>query len=254
MSHRALFLLSLILLGSLFYVSYVVLMPIIVSAIIAYLLLPLKRFLRSYRLTNVQATLVVFIPILAIFVLFLVFMIPLIQEEFWNLLLFLPQYGQMISDRLAHWQAQLDQIDFLKKFSEMKVDLGTFVPDFLQLIKMSVLKLLSSTSFFTDFILYSILIPIFTFYLLKDYEFILGKVSGLVPLQYRAATSSVFKKIDERLINYVGGQFILGVIFTLYYCVFLSIVGLKHGLIIGILTGLFFFIPIFPETNIFSIH
>ncbi len=101
MSHRFLFIFSSILVAAFVYVSRAVLMPVILSSILAYLLLPAKRSCVELGLSQTQSTLIVFLPSLSFFVLLLVFMIPLLQEELWNLLSVLPEYGQLVSDREA---------------------------------------------------------------------------------------------------------------------------------------------------------
>lgn len=244
MSHRILFLLSVFLLMAGIYLSRGVLMPVILSAVFAYLLLPAKRFLLKKSLSQTLGTLIVFFPSLGLFILFLAFMIPFLQDEFMNFMALLPHYGQLISERVADWQSHLNQHEILQKFSELQVDLISFVPDVLVLLKNTLLRLLNNTSLIADFILYLALVPLFTFYFLRDAEAIFAKLMRLVPNQYRKTVSSIFTDIDGRLVSYVRGQFILGFIFTIYYMIFLSACGLKHALVISVLTGIFFFVPV----------
>lgn len=243
MTHRLWFLLSLLLIGVFLYYAWVILLPITLSAILAYLLLPAKKALIVRGLPNRLSTWLVFFPFFSLVLLFFVILIPIFQREFWNFLMMLPEYGEMIRDHLHHWQLHLTGNKLLSQFSELKIDISSFMPDAISFVKSTLLRLLQNTSLIADILIYAILVPLFTFYFLRDADYIFNTLGKLIPRLYSNTSFKILRDINVRLVSYIRGQFLLSIIFSIYYMSCLSAVGLKHGLVLGFLTGTFFFVP-----------
>ena len=87
--------------------------------------------------------------------------------------------------------------------------------------------------------------PIVTFYLLRDWDLALNKISTYIPKKYKVEVTDQFVAIDKVLSAYIRGQTNVCLILGVFYAVGLSMVGLDFGFLIGFLTGIFTFIPYF---------
>ena len=244
MTHRFLFLMSLCFIGILLYFSWFVLLPITLSAILAYLLLPAKKALCDKGIPNGLSTWLVFVPFFSLVLLFFIILIPIFQRELWNFIMMLPEYGEMVRDQLSLWQQHLAESQFLKKFSELKIDISSFMPDIMSLVKSGLLRVVQNTSIIADILLYAVLVPLFNFYFLKDADGIFKRLGKLIPRVYSKDAFRILRDINTRLVGYIRGQFLLSIVFSCYYMSCLALIGLKHGLVLGFLTGAFFFVPI----------
>ena len=85
--------------------------------------------------------------------------------------------------------------------------------------------------------------PVVTFYLLRDWDRMVARVAGHVPPDYMPTVRRLAREIDEVLAGFIRGQGMVCMFLALFYALGLWLVGLKYGLIIGLLTGFFSFIP-----------
>jgi predicted PurR-regulated permease PerM len=88
-----------------------------------------------------------------------------------------------------------------------------------------------------------ILTPIITFYLLKDWPKMIGKIDSWLPASWAPQIRLHAQTVDWTLSSYAKGQAIICLILMILYSVSLWAVGLKQGAIVGILTGFLSFIP-----------
>ena len=88
-----------------------------------------------------------------------------------------------------------------------------------------------------------VLIPVVTFYLLRDWDVLVARIHDLLPRYYEAKITEIARESDAVLGEFLRGQltvmFALGVI----YAVGLSLLGLDFGMLIGMLAGIVSFVP-----------
>ena len=87
------------------------------------------------------------------------------------------------------------------------------------------------------------LIPVVAFYLLRDWNAIVGHLDELMPRRWLGRVRQMTGEIDGVLAEFVRGQLSVMGVLAVYYMVGLTLAGLQHALAIGILTGLLVFIP-----------
>ena len=87
------------------------------------------------------------------------------------------------------------------------------------------------------------LLPIFTFFLLKDWDRIIESVDALVPPRYRDTARRIGREVDTRLGGFVQGQITVAVVLAVLYSIGLRIVGIDLAYLVGISAGLLFVVP-----------
>lgn len=87
------------------------------------------------------------------------------------------------------------------------------------------------------------LVPIFTFYMARDWDRMLGAVDELLPPRARGAARGIARSIDERLASFVRGQLTVCAALAVLYSVGLLIAGIDLALVVGITSGALFIVP-----------
>jgi predicted PurR-regulated permease PerM len=93
-----------------------------------------------------------------------------------------------------------------------------------------------------------VLVPILTFYFLRDWDRLVERVAALVPRNHIDTVSRLARESSESLGAFLRGQFLVMLAQGAIYAVGMSLVGLRMGLLIGIVAGLISFIPYLGAT------
>jgi predicted PurR-regulated permease PerM len=89
----------------------------------------------------------------------------------------------------------------------------------------------------------ALIVPVFSLYLLIDFDAIVTKFGELVPRRFSPKVSVVARQVHETLGSYVRGQLTANVVLAALYATGLRLVGIRLAVPIGVLTGMFAFIP-----------
>jgi predicted PurR-regulated permease PerM len=85
--------------------------------------------------------------------------------------------------------------------------------------------------------------PIVTIYLLIDWKRLIATIEDSIPAAQRETIRALAGEIDDALAGFLRGQGTICLILALYYASALRLIGLNHGLLIGLAAGLISFIP-----------
>ncbi|MDT0581398.1 MULTISPECIES: AI-2E family transporter [Alteromonadaceae] len=216
-----------------------ILMPVIVAAIIAYLLdWPVTRLNRRgmNRTLATALTLVVFI---LVSILLLVGLVPVISKQSVNLAQELPliwDSGQRWLTSLPEKYPDLIQVDYIKNtmdsVNEHLVDLGQ------QVISVSV----SSIGNLAALLIYMILVPLMVFFMLKDKQIFLQSISNILPKERRLITQ-VGEEMNLQIANYIRGKVIEIIIVGGVSSAAFAFMDLRYSLLLGVLVGFSVLIP-----------
>lgn len=87
------------------------------------------------------------------------------------------------------------------------------------------------------------LMPIFIYYLLRDWDRMVDAIAKLIPMQYRSRVSRVAVEVDGRLGAFVRGQITVCLALAVLYSTGLLLVGIDLAIPVGVLSGLLFIVP-----------
>jgi predicted PurR-regulated permease PerM len=88
-----------------------------------------------------------------------------------------------------------------------------------------------------------VLIPVVTFYLLRDWDAMVEGIRTLVPRKIEPVISGLAREIEEVLGAFMRGQLMVMLALGLIYAVGLWLVGLDLAFIIGMIAGLLSIVP-----------
>jgi predicted PurR-regulated permease PerM len=225
------------------YVFRPILLPFLVGLAGAYLLDPAADRLQRLGLRRTSATIVISVGFFLALVLVLVLLLPILLTQAAELARALPDYLEGLRERLmprlsgiASWaSAELDVSaeGLLKQYWTQAMDV---------LIN-AITGLLQSGVALLNIVSLLFITPVVTFYMLRDWDRMVGRVAGHVPPDYMPSVRRLAGEIDEVLAGFIRGQGVVCMFLACFYAFGLWLVGLKYGLIIGLLTGFFSFIP-----------
>ncbi|MCI0468416.1 MAG: AI-2E family transporter [Beijerinckiaceae bacterium] len=88
-----------------------------------------------------------------------------------------------------------------------------------------------------------IVTPIVTFYLIKDWNHVVAVIDRSIPAPQRETVLALGKELDETVSGFLRGQGTICLILSVYYAIALDLIGLNHGILIGLAAGLISFVP-----------
>jgi predicted PurR-regulated permease PerM len=228
--------------GWLLYLLAPVLTPFIAAALLAYIGDPLADRLQRFKLPRTLAVVVVFLLTFTVLVLLVVLVGPLIRTQVSALLAALPglliQVEQVWLPSVSAW-LNIETGDdvgigaFLANYSEMAGTWGAKV----------LVSVGKSGGAVAAAVLSLFLVPILTFYLLRDWDTIMMHLAALIPSRQRETVVKLARDTDEVLGAFLRGQLLVMLALSVIYSVGLGLVGLKFAIAIGVVSGLVSFIP-----------
>jgi len=236
----------------LFYTLRGVLAPVFFAFLIAYMLDPLvdrieqSRLLhgRSYgRAVGIALILAGFFVIAVVGVLVVV---PMVYEELAN---FLGRLPDLVARSRAEWEPILAEYGLTiptsvrQAFEELHLDVQSVVAKGYAPFVAAVKSFLGGTASAVAGIVASVMIPVFAFYLLYDFDRLIAATGELIPPRHREEAGAFFGEIDAVLGQFFRGQFTVMVILGVLYAAGYGAIGVPLALPIGILAGILAFIP-----------
>tara|TARA_B100001113_G_scaffold351843_1_gene351829 strand:- start:709 stop:1746 length:1038 start_codon:yes stop_codon:yes gene_type:complete len=213
-----------------------VLLPVIVSIVIAFLLNGLVRTFENFNFSqnlSLTLTLLIFFG----FYLSLFLALPSIGTEINNLIQNLPSIVSSFQQTLMEMNNYFSEEDIDMIFANLSNQINT-------LLSSALGQLAGTISLMFNAILYAIMIPLMVFFFLKDKKELLPIASFILPKE-NGFMQSVFSEMNDQLFNYVTGKALeMIIIATASYALF-AILGLPYAVLTAILVGLSVIIPIF---------
>ena len=217
-----------------------VLVPLIIGVMIAYILQPVVRRIhqRSTRLSRGVATGAVYLAVLALVIPIGLILIPVVIEQ------------------IIYSQSQL--ISFARYLNAMGADATIEVSGFTFEVQELVRQITSAlTDFATSVATESVsfvldaarifLMIVFTFvigfYLTRDSELIVQWVYGLTPSSHRSDIEALMIEINGVWSAFFRGQLLLSLIVTVILTALSALLGLPNPLLLGVWGGLLEFLP-----------
>lgn len=215
-----------------------VILPFLVGGAIAYFLDPVADRLQRLGLSRVAATAMISVFALMTFVILSLLIFPMLIRQLTELVNAAPQILQELQDFLY--------TNFPQVFDEGSVVRSTLV-SIGKTVQARGAELastvLSSALSVINAVVFVVVVPVVAFYLLLDWDNMVGRIDALLPLQHRESIRRIARDIDRVLAGFVRGQVSVCLILGTFYSVALMIAGLDFGLIVGAIAGLITFIP-----------
>ncbi|VAW38580.1 Putative permease often clustered with de novo purine synthesis [hydrothermal vent metagenome] len=243
-SKRWYFLTVFLLFGFFVYILSPILTPFAISALIAYLFDPFADRLEKWKFSRTLAVVVVFLVITLIAFVILLFLIPTLEYQISNLITNLPNYFAWLSEHASPWLKEKFGIQTdIFNMSEVTVLLKAHWNEAGGIAKNIIASLSKSSLVLLNWMMNIVLIPVVTFYLLRDWDILTARVGELIPRPVYPTINKLVSESNSVLSAFLRGQFSVMLVLGIIYSIGLSIIGLDLSLLIGMGAGIVSFIP-----------
>lgn len=220
-----------------------VLLPFLIGIVIAYALNPMADRMASWGISRTIASAVIVAALVVVIALLLVFLVPLLINQVQQMGLSLPGEFERLRGVVDAWARD---------------KLGPRFPDFQAALDRAVSELSSNWSSvagvvaksvwaqglaLVNFVSLLLITPLVVFYLLVDWHPMLDKIETWLPRDHKSTIVRLAGDINDAISAFIRGQGLVCLVLGCLYAVGLTWVGLRYGLVIGLATGLFSFVP-----------
>ncbi len=215
-----------------------VLLPFIIGLALAYLLDPIADRLEAAGLSRVLATLLITLVAVIVVLILIAVLIPLLIGQLVGLAEELPEYLQQLQKFAETWLPSVMHEGSLP--GEMVNHLVDFISGRSAELARSVLSVAFTI---VDILIIMVVAPVVAVYMLLDWDRMISAVDSWLPRDHRSTIRSLVQEVDTALASFVRGQISVCAILAIFYAAALMLVGLKFGLVIGVVAGALTFIP-----------
>ncbi len=225
----------------------VVLLPIGMALVLAFLLDPSVRSLEARGVPRWLAVLMIVLGVIGFFSALAVALPHLVARELERFVARLPAYEEFINSRLLPWVAKLvkeRRLVSLHDWSRLISDrLGEWIRDAAGQISSALESALRGVAGFLRIFLAAALMPIFAVAFLMDMPRLMDQVRSLVPPRHQHLASDIVRDVYVALGGWLRGQLTVMLIQAGLYAIGLSLCGIPLAVIIGCTAGFLAFVP-----------
>ena len=227
----------------LLYLVAPVLSPFIVSLTLAYMGDPVVDRLEKHIPRAAAVSVVFFLIFILVWILLLV-LIPSIERQLVIFFQKLPIYLDRIEKGVFPWvQARFNIADVGLDMDLLKSSIQQHWAQAGNIVAKSLSTITQSGMALVGWIANLILIPVLTFYLLRDWDILVARIHELLPRHIEATVAKLASDSDEVLGAFLRGQLSVMASLGIIYSIGLGMVGMDFWLLIGMLAGLVSFVP-----------
>jgi len=243
--------------GWLLYALRGVLAPVFFAFLIAYMLDPLvdrieaSRLLRGRAFARAVGIAVLLVGAFAVAAFAILIILPMVYEEIAS---FVKRLPGLVARSRAEWEPLLAEYGMKvpksvgEAFEELHLDVQSVVTKGYTPVTAVAKWLLGGTASAVAAIVASLMVPVFAFYLLYDFDALVARAAELIPPRHRPEAYSFFREVDGVLGQFFRGQFTVMAILATLYSLGYGSIGVPLALPIGIMAGVLSFIPYVGST------
>jgi predicted PurR-regulated permease PerM len=239
---RVNWMIAIALVGWLLWLLAPVLTPFVASALLAYIGDPLADRLQKLRMPRTVAVVSVFLFTFVAISLLVLLVVPLIKTQVGAFLSALPG---IISQAEQVWLPNIT--DILGIDASEDVGLAAFIARYSDMAGnwagTVLLSLTRGGGALAAAVISLFLIPILTFYLLRDWDLIIRRLGALVPSRQHETVFRLARETDDVLGAFLRGQLLVMTGLAIIYSSGLTLIGLDFAIAIGVVAGLVSFVP-----------
>ena len=215
-----------------------VMLPFLVAGALAYFLDPVADRLQRAGLSRVGATAVITLIGLLIMVLVVLAVIPTLIHQTTALINAAPEISQRLQGFLTERFPELSD-----STSTIRQTLAEIASSIQSKGASLVTGVISSALNVISALVYLVVVPVVTFYMLLDWDKMIARIDSMLPRDHAPVIRRLANEINAVLSAFVRGQMTVCLLLGTFYSVALMLAGLQFGLVVGAIAGAITFIP-----------
>ncbi|NVL45038.1 AI-2E family transporter, partial [Pseudomonas syringae pv. actinidiae] len=213
---------------------HTILTPFLVALLLAYMGDPLVDRLERAGLSRTLSVVAVFGLFTLVLMTLLLVLVPMLAKQLFRLYELAPQILDWLQHSAMPWvQAKFGLADGFWKFDKIKAAISEHMGQAGDIVSIVLSQATASGLALIGWLTNLVLIPVVCFYLLRDWDLMMGKVRGLLPRQRESQIVKLAGECHEVLGAFIRGQLLVMVGLGVIYAAGLMLVGLELGLLIG---------------------
>ena len=242
LANRLIIVIFLILFFYLFVKAQVVIFPFIVSFLIAYLFNPVAIQLERWKVRRSLGTLFLLVLTFGLVIVIGMILIPGLIKEVQELIRKIPTFADSVATFIGNNLPKVllffhvDPVRFEQSMIEK-------FPTGAEQVLSNLLKGITGIGTLLSRVLNIVLVPVLSFYILKDYDRIRDWLLIFVPRKYRSNTYFYLWRTNRILGGYLRGQVIVCTIVGVLTGMGFAVFKIPFAILLGVIVGLFNVIP-----------
>lgn len=220
-----------------------VLLPFVSGMALAYLLDPLADRLERLGLSRPMATGAIVLGLIVGLTVILILLVPLLAGQIGGFIDKLPYYVTRLQAFASSTLGGRVEKFVGSSTQDLEAQLGTFLSQGAGWISRLLQSLWNGGQAIVSVMTLLVIAPVVAFYLLLDWDRMLAKIDGWLPLRHRDTVRGLARDMNDVVAGFVRGQISVCLAMGIFYAVGLTLVGLNFGLFIGLVSGILGFIP-----------
>jgi len=230
---------------------------VVLAILLSYLMNPLVRLIeRPFETSSLGAGMrrtvsiaLSFVIVFAVLVVAVAFLSPQVSEQAKNFVTNIPNYTTALQSGIHDFNLRLDR---MRVSDSIQTQINERINSGLDSAGTALTTLLGSTAIFAvTFLPWLILIPILSFFFLKDAHFFRVSFLRMFPVgDWRARVDSVMSDVNDTLTAYTRAQLMACLIVGVACTIGFYFLGNNYALLLGVLAGIFEFVPIIGPISI----
>jgi len=220
-----------------------ILTPFIVAAFLAYLGDPLVNKLVKLHLSRSLAAIIVFTVILLLLLGLMILLVPLLSDQMQMLIQKIPVIILWIQESIIPWlqthfdiKANLDPASVKATLMAHWQQAGSIADKVIKTIG-------QSTRVLFEILMNLVLIPVVTFYLLRDFPKLTKHMKNFIPRKYISDITQLLAQCNAVLGAFFRGQLLVMLILGVIYSMGLMIIGVELALLVGVIIAILSIVP-----------
>jgi len=226
-----------------------VLLPFLVSWIIAYMLNPLVSFLQyKCRLKSRGLSIVAaFVLVVGVIAGIVAIIVPMISREMVVLSDYVSFYMETVDARkvLSFLPADMQQtyLEILENLDFSKLMQDEKFIEIMQKVTPKLWEILSGSVSAILGIAVVFICVLYIIFILLDYEELTSSWSSYIPQKYRTSAETLMSDLENGMNSYFRGQAMVAAIVGILFAIGFEIIGLPLGILVGLFIGLLNMVP-----------
>lgn len=229
--------------GWLLYLLAPVLTPFLFSALLAYLGDPLVDRLQRHGCSRTLGVVLVFVVMCLAGLAALLVLLPALERQVHVLIASTPRALDWLQDSLLPWLSGRLGVTLAVDAEALRQSLTGHWQEIGKVLQQLFLRLGQSGQWMLGWLSFLLLVPVVTFYLLRDWDALVVAVRKLLPRRIVGRAGQIAGEIDAVLAEFLRGQLSVMAVLAGVYIVGLWAAGLDLAFAIGLLAGLVSFVP-----------
>lgn len=212
------------------------------AALVSYLINPLVVAITRKGTPRVWAILLVYLALFFVMAGILMYGIPRFVEQLNRLSETIPLYTEQTHEIIQSIQKRYIGMDIPDGMRQVIDERIKWLEEIILLwVRDTLAAIVGAVRYFFKILL----VPVLSFYILKDLDLIKEKAISVAPPAWREDITGLLKEIDQVLGSFVKGYFLVAAVVGALTAVAMALLGVDFALMLGLVSGLTELIPYF---------